>query len=1206
MKKPLSTSQNRHLIRKWRMNRMKITGLKFFPGLICCLLLTGQGCNVSIKTNRSVTSQMANPQPEKFAEHIRTTEFQTPEQERAGFKLPPGFEISLYASEPDIGKPINMEFDERGRLWVTQSSEYPMAAAPAQGHDRITILEDTNGDGRADKFTPFAEDLNIPIGIIPVKNGAIAFSIPNVYRFTDRDGDGKADDKKVILGEFGHRDTHGMVNNFIRGFDGWIYACHGFTNTSTIAGTDGDSIKMVSGNTFRFRPDGSRVEQTTYGRVNPFGYTFDEWGYLYSVDCHSKPIYQLIRGGDYPHFGKKSPAMGYAPEMMSYELGSTALSGLVYYSGEQFPEPYRNSFYSGDVVTCRINRNTMSFSGASPEATRQKDFLISADPWFRPVNIKTGPDGALYIADFYNRIIGHYEVPLNHPGRDRQSGRIWRITYVGDQKHKNHKSRDWSKASISELVKNLNYPQLNLRMMIANQLVEGYKEKAIGPVSRIMKTRKTDTKSYIQGLWILFRLQALPDDILDQALNHRDPVVRVHAYRILTEKKVLPDKYLDMALKSLADTNMHVQRVAAEVLGNSPDIGNVEALLAMYNKAGEKDTHLKYTALLAVRENLRNNMVMQKVVARKWKEEQLNVLVRVIRDVPSKEAALFAMEYLQNHDLPYAGLVSSLEYIGRYIEPGQLIHPISFIQKKFPGDLDAQYMLYNTMQQGLQQRGGTVISAMKLWGISLAEKSLENLSEESNAWSNRPLEQTGDPENPWSVINRAIVAELPSLKLIWSEHNWYAPTGILVSPSFKLPASLEMSIFDNDVHNTKEKTGISKNSVRIRLTKTRKPVAEYRGDFRTAMTAKDLIRPVKFDLEAYRGQQGYIEVIDSTKTGSVGIGGIKPAVIAIPDKGPAELNERYIRAAEIVAAYKVQALEPAMKKLVKAKWADYKSRAAAAGALMALAPQRNSALLGEILTSLDESQLMKVKIALTLGQDNSPGKYAILQKGLAGSQRNLQVAIASILVNSEPGIDYLLQSVKQGDVNFDILSELPVKERLAANINSVQQQQLDQLAVGKASESESRKQLIIARLAEFNPESVTVESGKAMFIQNCSMCHQIKGNGGMIGPQLDGIGNWGQKALTEKVLDPNRNISQAFRTYTITLNNGKILTGLYRREEGEVLVFANPGGQEFSVPKNEIKERKASQYTLMPDHFSKTIAKKDFDALLKYLLSVKE
>lgn len=1182
---------------------MTLSGYKLSFGLACCFLLTGQGCNVSKKTN---SQAIPLPLPEKFADHIRTTEFQTPEQERAGFRLPPDFEISLYASEPDIGKPINMEFDEQGRLWVTQSSAYPMAAAPKQGHDKITILEDTNGDGKADKFTAFAEDLNIPIGIIPVSKGAIAFSIPNIYRFTDLDEDGKADDKKVILGAFGQQDTHGLVNNFIRGFDGWIYACHGFTNTSTIAGTDGDSIKMVSGNTFRFRPDGSRVEQTSYGRVNPFGYTFDEWGYLYSVDCHSKPIYQLINGAEYPHFGKKSPAMGFAPEMMSYELGSTALSGLVYYSGEQFPEAYRNSFYSGDVVTCRINRNAMAFSGSSPEAKRQEDFLISADPWFRPVNIKTGPDGSLYIADFYNRIIGHYEVPLDHPLRDRKSGRIWKITYTGKDKHKDHKPTDWSKASIAELVKNLNYPQLNLRMMIANQLVEGYKEKAIAPVIQMMGSSSTDDKSYVQGLWILFRLQALSDALLDRALTHINPIIRVHAFRILTEKKTVPVKYRRMALKALTDANEHVQRVAAEVMGKSPEFAHVDALLAMYDKAGEKDSHLKYTALLAIRQNLRNDIVMQQVVTKEWNEKQLNALVKVIRDVPSKDAALFAMEYLQNHNLPQEELVNSLEYIGRYLDPSQLTQPISFIQKKFPSDLNAQYKLYTTMQQGMQQRGGAVMPAMKQWGINLATKTLVEIPDASTAWSNVPLEQTGDPENPWAIINRAIVGELPVLKVIWSEYNWYAPTGMLISPVFKLPSSLAISIFDNDVHNTEAKIGISKNSVRVRLAKSRKLVGEYRAEFKQIMTFKDLMKEVQFNLKGYEGQEGFIEVVDSTKTGSVGIGGLKPAVLLIPDNGTAEMADRYTRAADMVGTYKIQSLAPVMERLVKSKWADYKTRAAAAAALMTLNPAKNSSLLTEIFNSLDESQLMKEKLAVVIGQEESNEKYLILQKGLAGSQRSLQLAIASMMVSSETGIAYLLKAVKQGDVPFDLLGELTIKERLAANINAVQQQKLAQLAVGQASESEARKKLIENRMATFDPLSVTVDNGRAMFMQNCSMCHQIKGNGGTIGPQLDGIGNWGQKALTEKVLDPNRNISQAFRTYNITLKSGKVLTGLYRREEGEVLVFANPGGQEFSLAKNEIKERKASKYTLMPDQFGKTIAKKDFDALLKFLLSVKE
>lgn len=253
--------------------------MKYF---VAGLLLALVACNEN--STKQSTSR------DKFTDNIRTTEFRTPEEEQAGFKLPEGFEITLYASEPDIGKPMNMEFDDRGRLWVTQSYEYPMPVDNGRGSDKLSILEDTDGDGKADKFTHFVDTLNIPIGVLPVTDGAIAYSIPSITYYRDANNDGKADQQKTLFKGFGHKDTHGMVSNLIRGFDGWVYSCHGFSNTSRIAGSDGDSVIMSSGNTFRFKTDGSHVEQTSYGRVNPFGYGYDENGYLYSVDCHSKPI----------------------------------------------------------------------------------------------------------------------------------------------------------------------------------------------------------------------------------------------------------------------------------------------------------------------------------------------------------------------------------------------------------------------------------------------------------------------------------------------------------------------------------------------------------------------------------------------------------------------------------------------------------------------------------------------------------------------------------------------------------------------------------------------------------------------------------------------------------------------------------------------------------------------------------------------------
>ncbi len=371
-----------------------------------------------------------------FRAHVRPTDPLTPAEEQKSFQLPPGFEIQLVASEPDILKPLNMAFDARGRLWITESTEYPYPAPPdRKGRDNIKILEDTDGDGRADKITTFADGLNIPMGIYPYLDGCIAYSIPFIWHFRDTNGDGVADKRTKLYGPMGYeRDTHGMNNGFTRGFDGWLYACHGFNNQTTVKGKDGHVVTMHSGNTYRMRLDGSRIEQFTHGQVNPFGMAIDPLGNLYTADCHSKPIYQLLRGAYYPSFGKPHDGLGFVPPMMNHLHGSTANAGIVFYAAENFPNAFRGNIFTGNVMTSRVNRDSLVYRGSTILAKEEADFLTSKDPWFRPVDIQLGPDGALYVADFYNKIIGHYEVPLDHPGRDRARGRIWRIVYTGDAK----------------------------------------------------------------------------------------------------------------------------------------------------------------------------------------------------------------------------------------------------------------------------------------------------------------------------------------------------------------------------------------------------------------------------------------------------------------------------------------------------------------------------------------------------------------------------------------------------------------------------------------------------------------------------------------------------------------------------------------------------------------------------------------------------
>src|SRR5688572_25666744 len=261
------------------------------------------GSRLTFAAGLVVLASLSIPHRSAAQDLVAPTDARSPDEERKAFKLPPGFEPQLVAAHPDIQKPMNIAFDPKARLWVTDTVEYPYPAAAGKApRDTVKILEDFDESGRARKITTFADNLNIPIGVLPLPQPgtALVYAIPNIFLMTDADGDSRADRRDVLLGTYGFKDTHGMTNSFTLGFDGWVYACHGFSNDSVVRASDGLEVRMNSGNVYRFKPDGSRVEMHSRGQVNPFGLCFDPLGNLYSADCHSRPQYLLLRGAYYP------------------------------------------------------------------------------------------------------------------------------------------------------------------------------------------------------------------------------------------------------------------------------------------------------------------------------------------------------------------------------------------------------------------------------------------------------------------------------------------------------------------------------------------------------------------------------------------------------------------------------------------------------------------------------------------------------------------------------------------------------------------------------------------------------------------------------------------------------------------------------------------------------------------------------------------
>ena len=646
---------------------------------------------------------------------VSTLPHRTPEDERGDFMSRPASRFSSWPpslrSRSRSTWPSTTVAGSGSR--IPSSIPIPPRTEPKPRH--VKILSDFGPDGKAHSIWTFADGLNIPIGLLPLpsqpRRWCTAFPISSCCAIPMATA---APMREVLYGVFGHRDTHGMTNAFTWGFDGWVYACHGYSNDSTVEGKDKRPISMSSGNTYRMKADGSHAEYVTHGQVNPFGLAFDELGNLYSCDCHSRPVYQLLRGAWYPSFGKPHDGLGFGPEMVNYDHGSTGIAGISYYAADQFPEAYRGTIFIGNVVTNRINHDRIEWHGSTPKGIEQPDFVWSEDNWFRPVDIELGPDGALYVADFYNRIIGHYEVPLTHPGRDRTSGRIWRIVYRGpDGKLPPPPGRvDRTKSTIDALLADLTDPNLAVRISASNQLVERGGKDAVPRLIASLKL-SAGQLSMVHALWVLHRLGALDDEtLLSWAREAAFRNQRVHVLKVLCERPALSEALHKLALAGLTDKDAFARRAAAEALGAHPDLANIQPLLALRQSTTEDDTHLIHVVRMALRDQLKTAEVWPMLETLGLNERDRRDLADVATGVASPAAAAFLLDHLRTFTETQENLLRYVHHIARHGVKGSAAQLVAVVQShdRSPSD---RLALFRMIQQGTQERGDALDSEVR-------------------------------------------------------------------------------------------------------------------------------------------------------------------------------------------------------------------------------------------------------------------------------------------------------------------------------------------------------------------------------------------------------------------------------------------------------------------------------------------------------------
>ncbi|QDT98876.1 PVC-type heme-binding CxxCH protein [Gimesia aquarii] len=1129
-----------------------------------------------------------------FRAFIRPTAPLSPQEELKTFILPDGFEIQLVAAEPEIQKPLNMAFDIKGRLWVTESSEYPYPVRQGErGKDAIKILEDTNGDGRADKIKTFVEGLNIPIGLYPYRNGVIAFSIPAITFYEDTDGDDKADKATKLYGPMGfERDTHGMNNSFRRGFDGWLYANHGFNNQTRVSGSDGHTIEMHSGNTYRMRLDGSRIEHFTHGQVNPFGSTFDEKGNLFTADCHSKPIYQLLRGGYYPSFGKPHDGLGFVKPMMDHLHGSTAIAGVEIISGDQFPQEYQGNFFSGNVMTSRVNRNSPVYYGSTIVAKEEPDFLSTTDSWFRPVDIRLGPDGALYIADFYNKIIGHYEVPLNHPGRDRYRGRIWRVV----RKDKDHTRTDFSKLSINQLITLLGSKNLTTRFLVTDFLSDQQGLDAVEPLRKAVVGTKEPTV-IVHSLWVLFRLRALTNDLIDQDNSSSSDLVRIHVAKILAEQKSWSSQHRSQIIQALQDDNAFVKRAAADAIGLHPQVENIQPLFALLKKVPAEDHHLDYVVRRALMLQIRDPRVLSKLEWSTLNPEQQNELAQLSLAVPTEEAALYLIKYLQTERVDQRALPDYFRHVVRYLPAEKMSQIIRLARTKLASNTDLQVEIIKAVLQGYQQKGLTFDPTLQDWALDLTNKLMMSVQDEPLQWMNFQLNE-GSPANIWSLQHRASADGNSSAPFFNSLPAGEKSTGRLVSQKFVIPSKLEFYIAGHV--GLPKKPDNRLNFVQLRRSE------DHRIIKHVSAPRNDVAQKVSWDLTEIAGEQGYLEIVDSDNGKAyawLAVGRFQPAVVAIPQKSLQQQINRISAAALLVQQFKIRSARDVLAAMLSREHLNAQLKNQLATALISVdGTEEFQPLFPLPASQFPQTDSFQKEIIQAVIDQKKDQLDHLFQQAFKSYPFRLQTQVAEELSKQPAGMERLIGFAEKGVVSPRLLMQPTISNQIQQSASQNLKTRLQKLVSGLPPHEEKTQQNIAEHLKSHATFKLSVNNGQAVFEKNCAACHQLAGKGAVVGPQLDGIGNRGLERLLEDILDPNRSVDINFRTTTIITEAGRVFSGLKRREEGALLVLVDNKGKEFQIPKSEIEEQKQSTLSLMPANILEILSPQQLHDLLAYLL----
>jgi putative heme-binding domain-containing protein len=498
--------------------------------------------------------------------------------------VPPGFQVELVASEPDIVNPVAMTFDERGRIWITESLEYPRHR-PGPGRDQVKVLEDSDGDGKADRFTIFADGLNIPSGIAVGYGGVWVANAPDILFMQDRDGDGKADSREVVVTGFGRDDTHELPNSLTWGPDGWLYGWNGVFNGSDVESKNGKTYSFTCA-IFRIHPRTRVFELWCEGTSNPWGIAIDADGSFFASACVIDHLWHLTETGYYIRQGGPYPPFTWPiGSIVDHSHQKAAYCGIHYFDSPAYPAEYRRRLYMGNIHGNCINVDVLGKNGSTYRAESAPDFLQANDAWFMPVCQKTGPDGCLYVLDWYDRYHCYQDANRDPAGIDRQKGRLYRVRYKDSPRRVGF---DLARASDDELIRLLGSPSVYDRDIAQRLLSERAAPEARVKLEALVLDGSASRAARMHGLWVLAGSGPLQPGFHARLLEHADAAFRAWGVRAAGNMGRVAPEIRTAVLALVRDTSPDVRLQVAIAARKLAAVDAVPVLLELLT-AGAAD-----------------------------------------------------------------------------------------------------------------------------------------------------------------------------------------------------------------------------------------------------------------------------------------------------------------------------------------------------------------------------------------------------------------------------------------------------------------------------------------------------------------------------------------------------------------------------------------------------------------------------------------